>query len=150
MLAVVRAFFLILTHRLWWEYAQRSVLYEVLHAVPLNPNADKAMESSQSTHFTTFCLRRPAPQLPNSPHSRLLKPSGILIKLNADTEAHDVAFFLNVSIYSLFVLKQWHIFGGKPTTMKKITKVHWDSYSYNRQVTSFHDMPLELNLIFMQ
>lgn len=150
MLAVVRAFFLILTHRLWWEYAQRSVLYEVPHAVPLNPNADKAMESSQSTHFTTFCLRRPAPQLPNSPHSRLLKPSGILIKLSADTEAHDVAFFLECFYLFPLCIETMAYFWRKANNDEKITKVHWDSYSYNRQVTSFHDMPLELNLISMQ
>lgn len=78
MLETVRAFFLILTHHLPWKYVWRSVFWEDLCAGSLKPNSDQAVKGSQSTRFTTFRLRRPAPQVPSSPHSQALTSPGIL------------------------------------------------------------------------
>lgn len=95
------AFFTILTHHLWRDYVQKNVLGEVLSAVLLNPNPDKAKICNQSTQFTTYRLRRPAQLLPNSPHSQALKPhlqTSVLILKHIM-----LLFFSNVSIYSHFI-----------------------------------------------
>lgn len=71
--------------------------------------------------WTTFLLRWPAPQMPNSPHSQVLKPSDILMNLNADIETHDFAFFLEW--FNLFppCIKGMTYFWRKAENNEKIT-----------------------------
>lgn len=95
------------------------MLGEVLSAVLLNPNPDKAKIYNQSTQFTTYHFRRPAQLLPNSPHSQALKPSGTLTNLSAETEALYVAFFLECFYLFPLYIETMTDFGRKADTNKE-------------------------------
>lgn len=123
MLETAKAFLTVLAHHLWWEYIQRSVLWEILSAVLLNPDPDK--KCSWSTPFTIYLLRRHDPQLLDSLHSQALKPSGVFINLSANIKAHDVAFFLECFYLFPLYIKVMTYFLRKVDNNERITKVYW-------------------------
>lgn len=118
MLETVRTFSTILIHYLWWEYVQRSVLWDVLSGVPLKSNPDKAVKRRQSTHFTTDHLRRLAPQLPNSP---ILRHKSIRHNYKSQCWQGSTwcCFFSWMFLFIPLLYWSNYIFGGKQTIMKK-------------------------------